>query len=113
MTRAPLGLGESFVTIDWSRRPATTIEGAKGTALERSATLGSLRIRRIEFSAGYEADHWCRRGHIGYVVSGAFTIRIDDGRSMSLSSGQSFTVGDEIDAHMLLTDVGATVFLVD
>lgn len=113
MTRTPIGLGEAFVAIDWSSVPARELEGTHGRALERTTSLGSIRVRLVEFSAGYEADHWCRRGHIGFVVEGACTLRIDDGRAFSLARGQSFTVGDEIDSHMLVTEHGATVFLVD
>ncbi|MEX1364708.1 MAG: DHCW motif cupin fold protein [Nannocystaceae bacterium] len=113
MTRTPMALGEAFVAVDWSSRPATEIVGAKGRALERSTSIGTLRVRLIEFSAGYEADHWCRRGHVGYVVEGELTLRIDDGRRFELSKGDSFMVGDEIDAHLLETAQGTTVFLVD
>lgn len=113
MTRAPIGLGEALVAIDWSSQPAREIHGTHGRALERTTSLGSIRVRLVEFSPGYEADHWCTRGHIAFVVEGTCTLRIDDGRAVTLSRGQSFTVGDEIDAHMLVTEHGAIVFLVD
>ena len=59
-----------FTVTDWSTVPATEHPGESGMALWRTLTIGDIRIRQVEYSPGYVADHWCDRGHILYVLEG-------------------------------------------
>lgn len=70
-------------------------------------------MRLVEFSADYRADHWCKKGHIIYCVSGEMTIELKDGRAYQVTAGMSCQVGDEIDAHRLYSSEGVTLFIVD
>ncbi|MGC9953573.1 MAG: DHCW motif cupin fold protein [Rhizomicrobium sp.] len=100
---------------DWSRIPATTVPGASGVAKARAHQAGELRLRLVEYGPGYLADHWCSKGHIIHVLSGALTIEHQDGsRAYVLSAGMSWYAADEEGpAHRARSETGATVFIVD
>ena len=53
-----------FQTIDWKAIPKTEHKGEKGTSFWQTIQLSGLRIRVVEYAPGYEADHWCSKGHI-------------------------------------------------
>ncbi len=59
-----------FTVTDWSEAPATKHAGETGEALWRTLDIGDLRVRMVEYSPGYFADHWCDRGHVLYVLEG-------------------------------------------
>jgi hypothetical protein len=99
---------------DWSRIPAQTQSGAFGTTTARAQLLGDIQIRLVEYSAGYLADHWCSKGHIVFVVAGELVIEHRDGKRHTLTSGMSYHVADdEGPPHRVLSDGGATLFIVD
>jgi hypothetical protein len=99
---------------DWSRIPAQTQEGEFGTADARASSLGEIQIRLVEYSAGYVADHWCSKGHIIFVVAGQLVIEHQDGKRHRLAAGMSYHVADdEGPPHRVLSDGGATLFIVD
>jgi hypothetical protein len=76
--------------------------------------IGDLRVRMVEYSQGYLADHWCDRGHVLYVVSGELDTELRDGRKFKLLPGMSYQVSDFGDAaHRSSTITGATLFIVD
>jgi hypothetical protein len=58
-----------FTVTDWSQIPATIHPGETGQALWRTLNIGDLRVRMVEYSPGYLADHWCDRGHVLFVVA--------------------------------------------
>lgn len=102
-----------FTVTDWARVPATTHPGQTGTAVWRTRQVGAIRIRMVEYSANYLADHWCQKGHIILCVSGVLQTDLADGRSFILQPGMTYEVGDDDVAHRSRTDVGATLFIVD
>jgi quercetin dioxygenase-like cupin family protein len=102
-----------FTVTDWSRVAATTHPGASGEALWRTLNIGDLRIRMVEYSKGYLADHWCDRGHVLYVLEGELDTELRDGRSFKLLPGMSYQVSDHGDAHRSSTQTGAKLFIVD
>ena len=53
--------------------------------------IGDLRVRSIEYSPGYLADHWCDRGHILYVLEGELVSELKDGRTFTLTPGVGLT----------------------
>ena len=75
--------------------------------------MNDIRIRMLEYSAGYVADHWCRKGHIIYCVDGSMVTELEDGRKFELNKGMMYTVGDDSDAHRTSSEVGCTLFIVD
>ena len=104
----------AFTTTDWSTIAPTEHPGETGTALWRTFSAGDLRVRQVEYSAGYLADHWCDRGHVLYVLAGALDCELKDGRRFTLRAGMSYQVSDDGDAaHRSSTSTGATLFIVD
>jgi hypothetical protein len=110
-----LKLPESpFQLVDWADEPATEHPGVTGVATWRTRMLGDVRVRLVEYSPGYVADHWCERGHVIFVIEGELTSELRDGRQFLLTRGMSYYVSDFGDsAHRSLTAVGARLFIVD
>ena len=103
-----------FQVVDWAAQPAEVRPGETGEAVWRTVMLGDVRIRRVDYSPGYLADHWCDRGHILYVLAGELDTELKDGRTFKLTAGMSYQVSDFGDpAHRSSTAVGAQLFVVD
>ena len=103
-----------FTVTDWSRVPATEHAGESGKATWRTFTVGELRVRMVEYSAGYVADHWCDKGHVILVLEGELETELKDGRRFKLVPGMSYQVSDYGDAaHRSSTATGAKLFVVD
>ena len=105
--------GIPFASLDFSTVSPTVHPGRMGTATWRTIVLGSVRIRTVEYSSGYVADHWCTRGHVLYVVSGELTTELDDGRLFHAREGGGYIVSAEDGAHRSRTESGARLFIVD
>ena len=104
----------SFAVTDWSTLPTTRHEGAIGHALWRTVMMGEARIRMVEYSPGYLADHWCDRGHVTLVLEGEVVSELQDGRAFSLQAGTSYRVSDFGDSpHRSRTATGCRLFIVD
>lgn len=102
-----------FCTIDWTQVPHTEHPGETGMALWRSLEIGNLRVRMVEYSPGYFADHWCSRGHVLLVLEGELVTELKDGRIFKLAPGTSYQVADGVEPHRSHTEVGAKLFIVD
>ncbi|MBO1073743.1 DHCW motif cupin fold protein [Roseomonas marmotae] len=103
-----------FTAVDWTAVEPTRHPGESGFALWRTRMIGDIRVRLVEYSPGYVADHWCDRGHIIHVVSGALVSELKDGRRHELTAGMSYMVSDFGDAaHRSVTETGCTLFIVD
>jgi hypothetical protein len=103
-----------FTVTDWSRMPATEHPGESGKAIWRTFTAGGLRVRIVEYSAGYVADLWCDKGHVILVLEGELETELKDGRRFKLMPGMSYQVSDRGDAaHRSSTATGAKLFVVD
>ena len=107
MTEIPFGV------TDWSKVPKTEHPGERGTAHWRTCTFGGIRVRIVEYSPGYLADHWCSKGHILYCLAGELTTELQDGRTFVLKPGMSYQVADGDAPHRSTTAVGAKLFIVD
>jgi len=105
--------GIPFQSIDWSRIAATSHPGAPGVATWRTLEVGNVRVRKVEYSAGYVADHWCERGHVVLVVDGELVTELSDGRRTTLGAGDSYVVADRDGAHRSSSPAGAHLFIVD
>ncbi len=82
-------------------------------ALWRTIEAGNIRVRLVEYTAGYEADHWCRRGHVLLVLEGELVTELEDGTTVTLTPGMSYQVADDAAAHRSRTRTGAKLFVVD
>ncbi len=102
-----------FGVTDWRTVPCTEHAGTTGFAHGRTAHFGSIRVRLLEYSRGYEADHWCSKGHILLCLEGELETELVDGRRFILKPGMSYQVADGAEAHRSRTATGAKLFVVD
>ena len=102
-----------FGTTDWSAVERRVNAGETGTATSRTRTFDGIRVRMVEYSPGYLADHWCNKGHILLCLEGELHTELADGRVMVLRPGMTYQVADGAEAHRSRTAVGARLFIVD
>lgn len=102
-----------FSTVDWNALPHTVHTGESGEAHWRTADIGGTRMRMVDYTPGYVADHWCSRGHLLLVLDGSLRTELDDGRIIDLTAGQSYQAGSDMEAHRSSTTDGARLFIVD
>jgi hypothetical protein len=102
-----------FGTTDWSAIEPTTHEGERGLAYWRTRTFGNIRVRMVEYTPGYLADHWCVKGHILLCLEGELHTQLADGREFVLKPGMSYQVADHAEPHRSYTATGARLFIVD
>jgi very-short-patch-repair endonuclease len=105
--------GIPFDTTDWSAVERTEHKGETGVAHWRTREFGGIRVRMVEYSAGYRSDHWCSKGHILLCLEGELHTELRDGRTFVLKPGMTYQVADGADAHRSRTAVGAKLFIVD
>ena len=102
-----------FATTDWSTITPTERSGTSGLAYWRTLICGDIRVRMVEYTPGYSADHWCTKGHILLCLEGELHTELEDGRTFVLTPGVSYQVADGAEAHRSSTPVGAKLFVVD
>ena len=102
-----------LTTTDWGSIPITEHPGESGTAFWRTLTFGEIRVRMVEYSAGYLADHWCSKGHILLCLDGELETELADGKMFTLRAGMSYQAGDGDPPHRSATKGGARLFIVD
>jgi quercetin dioxygenase-like cupin family protein len=105
--------GVPFTAIDWATVAPTTHPGEQGVALWRTLEVGDARVRVVEYSPGYVADHWCSRGHIILVVEGELETELQGGRVVTLRAGMGYHVASDEEPHRSRTRTGAKLFIVD
>lgn len=102
-----------FGTTDWSAVEQDEHKGERGLAYWRTRQFGTIRVRMVEYTPGYLADHWCTKGHILLCIKGELHTELADGRTFTLTPGISYQVADNAEPHRSYTTVGATLFIVD
>jgi quercetin dioxygenase-like cupin family protein len=102
-----------FQIIDWSDVPRVEYKGEPGTAYWQTIQFEGLRVRIVEYSKGYIADHWCRKGHIVHCLEGEFISELVDGRHFILSEGMTYIVSDELSSHRSVTTDGVKLLIID
>jgi hypothetical protein len=86
--------------------------GTTGLAIWKVQHFGEVRVRMVEYSENYQADHWCNKGHFIFCVDGAMTTELKDGRKFALSKSMSYQVGDHSDSHRTYSQNGVKLFIV-
>jgi len=102
-----------FGVIDWETIEQEEHKGETGTAFWKTRNFGEIRVRMVEYSAGYKADHWCKKGHILLILEGELYTETEDGKFNILKPGMSYQVADDIMPHRSFTKTGAKLFIVD
>ena len=105
--------GIPFGTTDWSAIERTEHKGERGLAYWRTQNFGDIRVRLVEYTSGYLADHWCVKGHILFCIEGELHTELQDGRNFTLAAGMSYQVADGAEPHRSYTGTGIKLFIVD
>jgi len=102
-----------FGNTDWSDVEPIEHKGETGAAYWRTRQFGDIRVRMLEYTPGYLADHWCVKGHILFCLEGELHTELEDGRTFVLTPGMSYQVADNAEPHRSSTTIGAKLFVVD
>ena len=102
-----------FQTLQWSSIPREEHKGETGMAWWKTQMVNTIRVRMVEYSAGYKADHWCSKGHILFCLEGEMETELEDGRVFKLSKGTCYFVGDNNEPHRSSTKTGCKLYIVD
>lgn len=102
-----------FETTDWSSVESVVHAGESGRAYWRTRKFGGIRVRMVDYTPGYRADHWCEKGHILFCMDGELRVELADGREFLLGAGMSYQVADGGEPHRSSTATGAKLFIVD
>lgn len=102
-----------FQTINWTSIEKVEHKGETGVAFWQTLQLGSLRIRLVEYSKGYLADHWCEKGHIVHCLEGSFITELSTGEKTTLSKNESYIVSDNLSSHRSFSENGVKLLIID
>ena len=102
-----------FGTTDWMSITPTEHKGEVGLAFWRTQHFGNIRVRMVEYTPGYRADHWCNKGHVLLCLEGELETELEDGRQFTVKPGMSYQVADDAEPHRSQTVTGAKLFIVD
>ena len=105
--------GIPFQVIDWTSIPKIEHAGENGFAFWQTLQLPGFRIRIVEYSAGYLADHWCKKGHIVHCLDGEFVSELKDGEKFFFKKGMTYVVSDELSEHRSTTVKGVKLLIID
>lgn len=102
-----------FQTIDWNTIEKTEQRTETGTAFWQTIRFDGLRIRLVEYSKGYLADHWCQKGHIVHCLEGEFISELQTGEHFTLASGSTYIVSDNLSSHRSFSENGVKLIIID
>ncbi|HET7000417.1 MAG TPA: DHCW motif cupin fold protein, partial [Puia sp.] len=103
----------SFQTIDWSGLPTTIHQGHTGKSISQTIEYPGLRIRTVEYTAGYLADHWCQKGHFVHCIEGEVISEQENGDQYILKQGMSYIVSDDMSSHRSRTENKVKLLIID
>lgn len=102
-----------FQTIDWASIEKVEYKGEQGVALWQTIQFDGLRIRLVEYSPDYLADHWCQKGHIVHCLEGEFISELETGENIKLTKGETYVVSDELSSHRSSSANGVKLLIID
>jgi quercetin dioxygenase-like cupin family protein len=102
-----------FQMTDWSAIPQTVHKGEVGEAFWKTLQYEGLRVRMVEYSPGYIADHWCTKGHIIYCIEGEMVSMLSTGEEQVMKAGMTYQVSDNASSHKTRTDKGVKLLIID
>lgn len=102
-----------FQAIDWTSIRKEEYKGETGIAYWQTVEFPGLRIRLVEYSNGYLADHWCQKGHIVHCLEGTFISELQTGEHIELTKGETYVVSDELSSHRSSSTAGVKLLIID
>jgi quercetin dioxygenase-like cupin family protein len=102
-----------FEIIDWAKVEKTEYKGKTGTSFWQVLQYNGLRIRMVEYSKGYFANHWCQKGHIVHCLEGEFISELETGERDTISKGMMYVVSDGASSHRSTSENGVKLLIID
>ena len=103
----------AFEALDWTNIEKTSHKGMTGIAYWQTLQFDKIRIRLVEYSANYFADHWCQKGHIVHCLEGEFVTEHENGEKTLLTKGMSYVVSDNLSSHRSISKDGVKLLIID
>jgi hypothetical protein len=103
----------NFQTIDWTNIEKTEHQGETGIAYWQTKQFEGIRVRIVEYSPNYLADHWCEKGHIVQCLEGEFVSELANGEMFTLTKGMTYIVSDELSSHRSVSANGVKLLIID
>ena len=102
-----------FQLTNWESVPKVEHKGDTGVAFWQTLQFGELRVRMVEYSKNYLADHWCQKGHIIFCIEGEMKTELAHGKEYILTAGMTYQVSDDLSSHRTYSREGVKLFIVD
>src|SRR5882757_7974674 len=102
-----------YQTFAWETIPTSEHKGQTGIAYWKTIQFPGLRIRLVEYSKDYLANHWCEKGHIVYCLEGEFVSELQTGEKSTLTKGMSYVASDDVSSHRSLSIQGVKLLIID
>ena len=102
-----------FQLIDWNKIPKEEHKGETGTSFWQTLHYDGLRVRIVEYGAGYLADHWCKKGHIVHCLGGEVLNEQENGETHLLKAGMTYIVSDDLSSHRSVTKKNVKLLIID
>lgn len=102
-----------FQLIDWANIPKEEHKGETGTSFWQTIQYDRLRIRIVEYNAGYLADHWCKKGHIVHCLEGEVVNEQENGGKHLLKPEMTYIVSDEMSSHRSVARDKVRLLIID
>ncbi|MCE9540105.1 MAG: DHCW motif cupin fold protein [Bacteroidetes bacterium] len=102
-----------FQTLAWDKIEKTEHKGETGTSYWQTIQMDGLRIRLVEYSENYLADHWCRKGHIVHCLEGSFISELENGEKVTLTKGMTYVVSDDLSSHRSISNESVKLLIID
>ncbi len=102
-----------FQTIDWTIIEKVEYKGITGIATWQTMQYEGLRVRIVEYSENYLADHWCQKGHIVHCLEGGLESEMENGQIFTLTKGMTYVVSDDLSSHRSLSKHGVKLLIID
>jgi quercetin dioxygenase-like cupin family protein len=103
----------AFERIDWTNVEKVAYQGETGIAYWQTKMYDGLRVRMVEYSEKYIADHWCKKGHIVHCLEGEFVSELENGESFRLTKGMTYIVSDDMSSHKSIAKNGVKLLIID
>lgn len=102
-----------FELIDWNKISKEEHKGESGTSFWQTLQFDGLRVRIVEYKAGYIADHWCKKGHIVHCLSGEVINEHENGEINILKVGMTYIVSEELSSHRSVAKTDVKLLIID
>jgi quercetin dioxygenase-like cupin family protein len=103
----------AFERIDWTNVEKVAYQGETGIAYWQTKLYDGLRVRLVEYSENYVADHWCKKGHIVHCLEGELVSELENGESFTLTKNMTYIVSDEMSSHKSIAKNGVKLLIID